>query len=108
MSSHNAMTIKISSACVTRPLQLLLLAGLGFSLSGCGMFFGEEGVFRNREADYLKADNIPPLVLPAGKHSQAMGELYPIPPITATDFGYDPDSKDSEVPRPMPLSANLE
>lgn len=102
------MTIKISAYRINRPLQLLLVASLGISLSGCGMFFGDEGVFRNRESDYLKADNIPPLVLPAGKHSEAMGELYPIPPITATDFGYDPDSIDTEVPRPMPLSANLE
>ncbi|MFC3114208.1 outer membrane protein assembly factor BamC [Cellvibrio fontiphilus] len=108
MSLYSAMTIKISAYRINRPLQLLLVASLGFSLSGCGMFFGDEGVFRNRESDYLKADNIPPLVLPAGKHSEAMGELYPIPPITATDFGYDPDSIDTEVPRPMPLSANLE
>jgi outer membrane protein assembly factor BamC len=108
MSLRNAMTIKISGSCFTRPLQALLLASLGFSLSGCGIFFGDEGVFRNRESDYLKADNIPPLVLPAGKHSEAMGELYPIPPITATDFGYDPNSIDNEIPRPMPLSANLE
>ncbi len=108
MSLYSAMTIKISAYRINRPLQLLLVASLGISLSGCGMFFGDEGVFRNRESDYLKADNIPPLVLPAGKHSEAMGELYPIPPITATDFGYDPDSIDTEVPRPMPLSANLE
>lgn len=108
MSLRNAMTIKISSFRFARPLQALILASMGFSLSGCGMFFGDEGAFRNREGDYLKADNIPPLVLPAGKHSEAMGELYPIPPITATDFGYDPDSNDNEIPRPMPLSANLE
>lgn len=108
MSLYSAMTIKISAYRINRPLQLLLVASLGFPLSGCGMFFGDEGVFRNRESDYLKADNILPLVLPAGKHSEAMGELYPIPPITATDFGYDPDSIDTEVPRPMPLSANLE
>ncbi|WP_238526772.1 outer membrane protein assembly factor BamC [Cellvibrio japonicus] len=76
-------------------------------LSGCGLFFGEEGIFRNRESDYLKADNIPPLVLPPGKHSQAMGELYPIPAITATDFGYDPEASGFDVPRPMPISANL-
>jgi outer membrane protein assembly factor BamC len=71
------------------------------------MFFGKDGVFRSREGDYQKADNIPPLVLPAGKKSEAMGELYPIPPITAADFGYDPEAS-YEVPRPMPLAANLE
>jgi outer membrane protein assembly factor BamC len=86
----------------------LLLGCLSVSLSGCGLFFGDEGVFRNRANDYLKADNIPPLVLPPGKHSEAMGELYPVPAISATDFGYDPSSAEFEVPRPMPISANLQ
>lgn len=108
MNLRKAMTIKTAGFSVVRPLQVLLFAGIGFSLSGCGIFFGEDGVFRNRGSDYLKADNIPPLVLPPGKYSDAMGELYPIPPITATDFGYDPEADDDQVPRPMPLSANLE
>jgi outer membrane protein assembly factor BamC len=71
------------------------------------MFFGDDGVFRNRENDYLKADSVPPLVLPAGTNKEAMGELYPIPPISAADFGYDATASEYEVPRPMPLSANM-
>jgi outer membrane protein assembly factor BamC len=102
------MAITTSFLHLSRSLKLLCLVGMGFSLSGCGMFFGDEGVFRNREADYLKADNIPPLVLPPGKKSETMGELYPIPPVTASDFGFDPDADNYEVPRPMPLAANLE
>lgn len=85
----------------------ILLPLLGLSLSGCGLFFGEDGVFRNRGNDYRKADNIPPLVLPAGKHSDAMGELYPIPVINDSDFGFDPEASGSDAPRPMPISANL-
>ncbi|WP_235425800.1 outer membrane protein assembly factor BamC [Cellvibrio mixtus] len=108
MSPIKAMAITTTnSSVISRPLLLACIMGLGLSLSGCGIFFGEEGAFRNREADYLKADNIPPLVLPAGKKSESMGELYPIPPITASDFGYDPDAN-YEVPRPMPLAANSE
>jgi outer membrane protein assembly factor BamC len=108
MSPTNTMTItKTSLFSFKRPFTALLITTLGLSLSGCGLFFGEEGAFRNRDGDYLKADNIPPLVLPPGKKSEAMGELYPIPPITATDFGFDPNADDYEVPRPMPLSANL-
>lgn len=80
---------------------------LSASLSGCGMFFGDEGVFRNRENDYLKAESVPPLVLPAGTNKEALGELYPIPPISAADFGYDATASEYEVPRPMPLSANM-
>lgn len=85
---------------------LILILGLCFSQTGCGWFFGEEGVFRNRSNNYLKADKIPPLVLPEGKSSASMGEIYPIPPISATDFGYD-SNMDNEIPRPLPLAANL-
>jgi outer membrane protein assembly factor BamC len=84
------------------------LAVISFVLSGCGFFYGDDGIFRNRSTTYSKADNIPPLVLPPGKHSESMGELYPIPPITESDFGYDALEGDYEVPRPMPISANLE
>src|SRR6187431_2520955 len=83
------------------------LACLGFSLSGCGIFFGDDGIFRNRGNDYLKADSLPPLVLPEGASKDAINELYPIPPISAADFGYDATASDYEVPRPMPLSANM-
>jgi outer membrane protein assembly factor BamC len=108
MSPTNTMIIrKMSLFALKRPFAVLLFTTLGLSLSGCGTFFGDEGAFRNRDGDYLKADTIPPLVLPAGKKSETMGELYPIPPITATDFGFDPNADDYEVPRPMPLSANL-
>jgi outer membrane protein assembly factor BamC len=108
MSPIKAMTITTTPLLsIKRPFFALLVASLTISLSGCGMFFGADGPFRNREGDYLKADNIPPLVLPAGKKSETMGELYPIPQITATDFGFDPTADAYEVPRPMPLSANL-
>jgi outer membrane protein assembly factor BamC len=83
------------------------LVGLSVSLSGCGMFFGDDGVFRNRENDYLKADSLPPLVLPESANKEALGELYPIPPISAADFGYDATASEYDVPRPMPLSANM-
>lgn len=108
MSPNKTMAITTKSSRMSRSLMLFCIASLGVSLSGCGMFFGKEGVFRSRDADYQKADNIPPLVLPAGKKSESMGELYPIPPITAADFGYDPDADNYEIPRPMPLAANSE
>jgi outer membrane protein assembly factor BamC len=83
------------------------LACVSFTLSGCGIFFGEEGVFRSREYDYLKSDNVAPLVLPEGTNKEALGELYPIPEISAADFGYDANATEYDVPRPMPLSANM-
>lgn len=108
MSSNTDMTITTALRKSSfRFSSYMALSCFSLLLSGCGFFFGDEGIFRNRENDYLKADNIPPLVLPPGKRSETMGELYPIPQITTTDFGYDPEALDYEVPRPMPISANL-
>lgn len=103
----NLMTAKAKQLATSRLARYGYLVCLSVSLSGCGIFFGDDGVFRNRENDYLKADSLPPLVLPAGTNKDAMGELYPIPPISAADFGYDATASEYEVPRPMPLSANM-
>ncbi len=103
----NLMTAKAKRLATSTLARYGYLVCLSVSLSGCGIFFGDDGVFRNRENDYLKADNLPPLVLPAGTNKEAMSELYPIPPISAADFGYDATASDYEVPRPMPLSANM-
>lgn len=89
------------------PLFYVLFGCLCVSLSGCGMFFGDDGIFRNRENDYLKADNIPPLVLSENLDTRAMGELYPIAPITEADFGYEENPEGFDTPRPAPLSSNV-
>ncbi len=106
-----ARNMKITSQyqqALGRLSQLTLVALLGVGLSGCGYFWGEDGMFRNRENDYLKAESIPPLVLPPEVHSESMGELYPIPAISTTDLGYDPSADEFEVPRPLPLADNLQ
>lgn len=103
----NLMTAKAKKLALSKMACYGYLVCLSASLSGCGVFFGDDGVFRNRENDYLKADNLPPLVLPAGTNKEALGELYPIPPISASDFGYDATASEYDVPRPMPLSANM-
>lgn len=103
----NLMTAKAKKLASSKMMRYGCLVCLSVSLSGCGMFFGDDGIFRSRENDYLKADSLPPLVLPAGTNKEAMGELYPIPPISAADFGYDVTASDYDVPRPMPLSANM-
>src|SRR6187431_1207890 len=98
----NLMTAKAKKLASSTMVRYGYLVCLSASLSGCGVFFGDDGFFRNRENDYLKADSLPPLVLPAGTNKEAMGELYPIPPINASDFGYDATAADYDVPRPMP------
>ena len=71
------------------------------SLSGCGMF-GDDGMFRNRSGDYRNAVEMPPLVVPEDLDADAVGQLYPVPPIAETAIAEDFDT----VPRPQPLSVN--
>lgn len=83
-----------------------LLVGFSFSLSGCGVLFGDDGYFRNRESDYLKAESLAPLKVPAHLNSEAPGELYDIPPLTQEDVVFVEDASSFDAPRPEPLSAN--
>lgn len=83
-----------------------LLVGFSFSLSGCGVLFGEEGYFRNREDDYLKADSLEPLKLPDNLDGATLGQLYDVPELTQEDVSFVQDTSDFEVPRPEPLSSN--
>jgi outer membrane protein assembly factor BamC len=73
-------------------------------VSGCGFLFGDKGVFRDKSEDYKKAREVPELRLPEGEQSTAMGEMYPIPPITDNIMLQGK----FEVPRPEPLSAGGE
>jgi outer membrane protein assembly factor BamC len=76
---------------------LLLLA----SLSGCSWLTGEDGYFRDRSDDYRKARVEPRLQVPAGLDSEALQDVYVIPPI-AEDLRV---TGTFEVPRPVPLIA---
>lgn len=89
-----------------KPAFYAMVGILSLSLSGCGMFFGEEGWFRNRSSDYLRADNIPPLKVDENLDKRALGDLYPIPAARQSDYE-DSFALDQDVPRPLPLSANL-
>ena len=80
---------------------LVLAVSFSTSLAGCGMF-GEEGTFRNRGADYLDAEELPPIVVPEALDDDTIGQLYPIPPIPETNVVEDFDG----VPRPQPLALN--
>jgi outer membrane protein assembly factor BamC len=93
------MTVK------TKAILPLLLVALILPLSGCGIFFGDDGWFRNRSGDYLKADNIAPLKLDENLDKSALGELYPIAPLSISEL--ESLSASYDVPRPLPLSANM-
>lgn len=108
MSCTNTMTIKKSAYKTLSAFSYYsALTGLCLSLSGCGMFFGDDGIFRNRENDYQKAQTVPPLVLPAGMKSEAIGELYPIPHLKPSDMVIE-GKPSFQTPRPLPISSNLQ
>lgn len=83
-----------------------LMVMFSLTLSGCGMFFGDDGYFRNREDDYLKADNLAPLDVPASLNKEAPGQLYQVPALTQDDLNFVEDTEHFDVPRPRSLSVN--
>lgn len=83
-------------------LRIFLVGALG-TVTGCSSLFGQEGYFRDRGDDYLKADVIAPMKLPEGVSSERIAQLYAIPKSSVTSFD---ELSEFEVPRPQPLSDN--
>ncbi len=58
------------------------------ALSACSMMglelFGEEGYFRDRQADYLEAGSIPRIVVPDTMDSYIIDDLLVIPTVNTT------------------------
>ncbi|MGQ9425976.1 outer membrane protein assembly factor BamC [Gilvimarinus sp. F26214L] len=73
------------------------------ALSGCGFLFGDEGYFRDRSDDYLKAKPMPPMEVPGNVDGNVLGQLYTIPDVSSEAYQY-PD--EFEVPRPEALSTD--
>lgn len=74
------------------------------ALNGCSTLFGEEGYFRDRGDDYLKADAIPPMNIPAELDQGPMDQLYTVPASASNaDYEYP---EEFEVPRPQALATN--
>ncbi|VUD68163.1 Outer membrane protein assembly factor BamC [Thalassocella blandensis] len=77
------------------------------SLHGCSVFYGEEGVFRGKTKDYLRAGSIAPVKIPEDMQSANLSPLYVIPKIEAVDdFGDTINLQEYEVPQPA--GANTE
>ncbi len=53
---------------------------LALSVNGCGLFFGDDGVFRDRGDDYLKAQSIESIKIPSDSKGERIGQLFVIPP----------------------------
>lgn len=85
-------------------IRTLSAGALLASLSGCGYLFGDQGVFRDKSEDYKKAPDLPVIEVPAAKDSEALQEIYPVPPVENALLARE----EFEVPRPTPLAAGAE
>lgn len=107
MSSANENSIKklkqnnkrVLRAALVLPLLMLML-----TTSGCSWLFGNEGFFRSRDNDYLKAEKMSSIEVPEGVAARPQTELYPIPPIDKASFEY---AEEFEVPRPHAFSSDV-
>lgn len=67
--------------------------------SGCGWLWGDDGYFRDRGSDYLQAQQVPPMQVPAGAALRPIEPLLPIPQQVADARS----TGEYEVPRPQRL-----
>lgn len=79
-------------------LKQLSVAVLALSVVGCG-----NNTIRDRRNDYLLSAEMPPMEVPEGMSSNAIGPLYDIPDIADTSG----EGARFKLPRPQPLSENL-
>jgi len=68
-------------------VKLFFVTSLLMNLIGCSHVYGENGVIKNRDTDYLKARSIAPLQIPPGYSSASIQSNYPVsgkqyPPAT--------------------------
>lgn len=80
-------------------VRLLLLASIVTGAPGCSYLFGDDGLFPDQSDAYIRAEEVPVLTVPEGKNTDALQEIYAIPPVEdALLLG-----SEFEVPRPAPL-----
>lgn len=71
-------------------------------LSGCSYLMGDNGPFRDRQADYLVAPIIPEMEIPDTLDSFTLDELYVIPPMPLGDRAFF-----VQAPEPRPMDTNV-
>jgi uncharacterized lipoprotein len=60
------------------------------ALAGCSHIYGEKGVIKNHDVDYLRAQEVPPLKMPPGISNGNIETHYPVP---AAKQAYTPSQK---------------
>jgi uncharacterized lipoprotein len=61
-----------------RILKFLFLSSLVVTLTACSHVYGEHGVLKDRDNEYLKARSIPPLRIPPGYSSDQIEAKFPV------------------------------
>lgn len=56
----------------------IMIVSLLSALSGCTYIYGDKGVIKNRDTDYMAAKSVPPLIIPPGLSSSTIQEHYPV------------------------------
>lgn len=58
--------------------QVILISTLT-TVVGCSSLYGDQGIIRNRDTEYLKAQTIAPINIPEGYSGSSLQENYPVP-----------------------------
>ena len=61
-----------------RYIKLFLTTALLAQLMGCSHVYGDRGVIKDHERDYLKAQSIPAMRIPPGLSSANIQTIYPV------------------------------
>jgi uncharacterized lipoprotein len=59
-------------------VKITIISMLLTVITACSHLYGDHGVIKNRDTDYLKAQSIQPIKIPAGYSSDSMESLYPV------------------------------
>jgi outer membrane protein assembly factor BamC len=96
---------------LNRPLNTFLKTGFCFviltNLSACSSLFGNDGYFRDRGDDYLKAIELDGTKLPEGTDPEVVQSMFVVPEIRNAGEYELLAGERFEVPRPQPLAANM-
>ena len=60
-------------------IQKILLLVWMLCLTSCTYMYGDKGIIKNRDTEYLKAYSIPPMKVPPGLASDTIQTDYPVP-----------------------------
>ncbi len=84
-----------------------IIAISSLATSGCGVFFGDEGIFRGRSSDYLGTGNVKEITLPEGTSARKTEPAYFIPNVHSLDeFGDEIVLYEYKIPLPEAIASD--